>query len=564
MPADLSHRIFILRREYLFQGLDTAQLLRIASFFDEVHINKGDFVFSQGDAPDNFYIILDGQVKVFRKKGKKVHHVHILGPGDYFGEQALMFNHPRVASVQAETDVLLLRLAQDQFQNLLHDYVDIRYNLAATAESRKMVRRLNFPWQDKQEVIYYITRKHPLFFLISMVGPGLTALFGVIVWILLGTSGGSVGFEIGTLILAIVLIILGMWGGWNWLDWSNDYYIVTNLRVVWQEKILILYDSRNEAPLNTVVSVNTTTSWLGRRLNYGDVEVRTYTGVIPMRKMSRPHLFASFVEGYRKRVQAVSKEQEDREIVTSLRSALLKRNTPPEILTPADEAPPQTETWLNKPPPPDKQETFTDDIRKALQTFLKVRFQEGNVITYRKHYLLLIHHAGVAFLLTLLSIFGLGWAIIARQQLMVLILIILFLGTFAWLVYGYMDWSNDIYRLTPEQIMDIEKKPLGREHKKTSNLDAPDFRVEHVRKNIINIIFNYGNVVVNVGQTQFTFDGVYNPDQVHQDVANYRAALQRKKQEDDNKRDREKMLDWLIAYYSQVEKLEKPENPENN
>lgn len=558
MEADLSRRILVLRREFLFQGLEPAQLTRVASAFDDTRYPSGAVIFLQGDEPDFFYIVLEGRVRVVEREGNRERQLNTLGPGHYFGEQALLFNNPRSASVYAETDVLLLRLEQEEFHTLLAEYPQIRENLAATAQSRNLVHRLNFPWKEKEEVIYYLTRKHPVFLVIRTFVPALVALLSTVIWVLMGASIDLVVF------LAPLLAIAAGWFGWVYLDWSNDYYIVTSQRAVWQEKVILLYDSRQEAALNTVVSVNTSTSLLGRMLDYGDVEVRTFTGSISMKQMARPYLFASFVEGYRKRVQALSKEQEERELGNAIHSALLRSVTPPEVEIQTGEVSQPGGPAPFKTSPPRRQGTFLDELQKALHTFLKVRYQEGRVITYRKHYLLLLKGAGLPFLFTLAVFFGMGWTIIARQYLFTLVLFLVFIGVFIWLVYEYMDWSNDIYRLTPEQIMDIEKKPLGREQKTTSNLDAPDFRIEHIRKNIINIIFNYGDVVVNVGETKFTFDGVYNPDQVHQDVANYRSALQRKKQEDQNKRDRDRMINWLVAYHTQAEKLEKPENPSGN
>ena len=71
-----------------------------------------------------------------------------------------------------------------------------------------------------------------------------------------------------------------LWGIWNWIDWGNDYYIVTDQRVVWVEKVIWLYESRDEAPLTTILAVNTTSTFLGRWLHYGSVIVKTFTGEI--------------------------------------------------------------------------------------------------------------------------------------------------------------------------------------------------------------------------------------------------------------------------------------------
>ena len=554
MEVDISRRMFILRKEYLFQGLDTTQLARVAGLFDPVEYQPGETIFLEDDQAEHFYIILEGRVRITRRKSGRQKLLNILGPGDYFGELALLFYGPRTASAKAETYVVLLRLAQEPFQDFLKDYPQIRLNLVATAKGRRLVRGLHFDWLADEEVVYYITRRHSFFLYLALIGPAAVALGVLFVWLLISTTGGIAGMEIGTVILLVPFILALGWAGWSWLDWSNDYYVVTNRRVVWQEKIVLIYDSRREAPLNSVLTVNTTTSLLGRMLNYGTVEVRTYTGTMSLRQMNKPSLFASFVEGYKKRVLAYSQEQEAKEMEESISTALRKSMEKPNTEAVAAPVAPAAKV------PPKKRGEVSESLRNFMRTFLKVRYQEGKIITYRKHWLLLVTQAWLPLLFTFATLAGLVWSIFARQFIFAAVAFLVLLGFFVWLAYEYMDWSNDIYRLTPDQILDIEKKPLGREQKRTANLDAPDFRVEHLRANIINIIFNYGNVTVSIGQTQFTFDGVYNPDQVHQDVADYREALLRRKRDDESKRERERMVNWLVAYHNQTDKLENQEN----
>ncbi len=50
---------------------------------------------------------------------------------------------------------------------------------------------------------------------------------------------------------------------WNALDWRNDYYVITDRRVVWLEKVIGLYDSRQESPLRMILSVETESGLLG-------------------------------------------------------------------------------------------------------------------------------------------------------------------------------------------------------------------------------------------------------------------------------------------------------------
>ncbi len=71
---------------------------------------------------------------------------------------------------------------------------------------------------------------------------------------------------------------------------------MTNQRVVWLEKVVGLYDSRQEAPLSTVLSVGVETDQVGRLLDYGNVIVRTYVGKIPFSHVPHPYEAAHLVE----------------------------------------------------------------------------------------------------------------------------------------------------------------------------------------------------------------------------------------------------------------------------
>jgi len=200
-------------------------------------------------------------------------------------------------------------------------------------------------------------------------------------------------------------------------------------------------------------------------------------------------------------------------------------------------------------------------MRSILDTFLKVRFMDGAVITYRKHWLVLLRKSWFPILLLLLYT-GLVILLIRSGILagscFPLLLMLGYLGLFLWLLYRYLDWNNDIYQLTPDQILDIERKPLGEEKKKSAPLDSI-LSLEHRREGIIRLLFNYGDVIINVGQTQFLFFGVKNPDQVQQDIVANIEDRRRKKQDETSARERERMLDWFGSYHSETEKLEEVE-----
>lgn len=197
--------------------------------------------------------------------------------------------------------------------------------------------------------------------------------------------------------------------------------------------------------------------------------------------------------------------------------------------------------------------------RHRLETLLRVRYEQNGVITYRKHLLVLLGKIFLPSLMGLLVLAGSAYLLMQSFSIAVFLLgFVLLIAAGLWWLYQYVDWSNDIYQLTPDQIFDIEIKPLGKEEKKSAPLDSI-LSIEHTRKGLIQLIFNYGTVIINVGQTEFDFIGVTNPDQVHQDVADYIEARRRKKQEAEAVRERENLANWLATYHRQTETLEEIE-----
>jgi MFS family permease len=95
----------------IFAALPPMTLEQLASHVQSLELTAGEVVFKQGDAGDRFYIIAEGQVDVLRD-GQAVRR---LGPGDYFGEIALLRDLPRTATVIAQTDVKLHTLQRDPF-----------------------------------------------------------------------------------------------------------------------------------------------------------------------------------------------------------------------------------------------------------------------------------------------------------------------------------------------------------------------------------------------------------------------------------------------------------------
>ncbi|MES1910044.1 MAG: hypothetical protein MHM6MM_002707 [Cercozoa sp. M6MM] len=107
----------------LLASCTKADLRQIANAATTSHFHANQAICRQGTVGDDFYIILKGEVRVIvnvhSHSGLHKHVVAELGPGKYFGEQALVQNGLRTADVIANTDTQCLRMSRDAFLNIM-------------------------------------------------------------------------------------------------------------------------------------------------------------------------------------------------------------------------------------------------------------------------------------------------------------------------------------------------------------------------------------------------------------------------------------------------------------
>ncbi len=85
------------------------------AFIEELSLigkDKGEFVVKEGEPGDNMFVIVEGKVKVLLKRGKKEIVLATLGKGNFFGEMGLFGRKARSASVQALTNLKLLKVTR--------------------------------------------------------------------------------------------------------------------------------------------------------------------------------------------------------------------------------------------------------------------------------------------------------------------------------------------------------------------------------------------------------------------------------------------------------------------
>jgi CRP/FNR family transcriptional regulator, cyclic AMP receptor protein len=127
-----SERVDLLRRVPLFADLDERELQSIASGLKEVTFRPGQEVTTEGGAGIGFFIIQDGGAVVTvrgQERGR-------LGPGDYFGEIALIGRSDRTATVSADTELRCLGMTSWEFRPLVEGNGTVAWKLLEAMAKR--------------------------------------------------------------------------------------------------------------------------------------------------------------------------------------------------------------------------------------------------------------------------------------------------------------------------------------------------------------------------------------------------------------------------------------------
>ncbi len=551
MVEDKSTLIPFLNKLALFRSMTPAQVAEVVDNLESVNLEGEQRLFTQGEEGDSLYIVLSGKILIRSGPEGEEKTLATFSRGDIFGEESLIYSQPRSASAMAAGPTQLLRLDKDRLENLLREFPYLKTYLQTLSRSRREARRHTYPWLAPGETIHLMARRHVAVLMITLIQPVLVAWVGLI-FLYLGAWLAN-GGPFSTLLLLLgagVLLFCALWAIWLWIDWGNDYYIVTDQRVVWIEKIILLYDSRNEAPLSTVLSVVTQSDQLGRWFAYGDVIVKTYTGSIVMQRVANPTHLAAIISELQERALSQVKEAQ---------TALLEQEIRKRLGLPEPESPRQGQPAQPSQPPPPARVKRLNPFSAWLHNLFMVRFEEKGVITYRKHPILLlaaIWKPTIAILLVLavIGLSAMGRIPLVPPPLVISLGVVALLALVVWWIYEYIDWRNDLYQVTADQIIDVYKKPLGREEKKVANLENI-LSLQHQRKGIIGLLLNYGDVIAMVGGTPFTFDGVLNPAAVEQDIFERIRIRNQAQKNAEDARERERVADWMAAYHRQMEAL---------
>lgn len=530
----------------LFASLNERELDLVAGWVEHVTFQQGAIIFKQGDPSDKFYVIESGRVgvTVHDETGAEAWLSRLEG-GDFFGEAGLLKAEKRNATVTALAETSVFAFDEDGFQRLLQRFPAIKKQLTSKARVRTGGGWKHFGWELDDEVTLLVARRHPIALIKAIPAVLGETIILLVLLALVPLAPGLLHQALFVLsLVALVIWVLSI--AWHIVDWSNDFLIVTDKRVVHIERVLFISEVRSEIPMDAVQDVVLSRkSPLATWFNYAGLRIQTAGGGghITFDFLRNPEAVQQQILQQRRRVTTEKRSTTE----AAIRYELLKAISPPGAPLPP---PPPAPYMLSPIPTQEPPRTLGQRLGEIFQ----MRIEHQGEIIWRKHWGILFKQLFKPLLLITAGfvLIGLERKWLDYPWLEIVSLVVPFIGLL-WFAWEWEDWRNDLYILTPTNIIDIERLPLRlREKRREGGLD----RIQDVQVVVPNFwanLFNIGNVRIKTAAAEgdFSFDSVYNPRSVQRAIFHQLARYRRQQELQQRQRQFEDMAQWF-AIYTQV------------
>jgi len=520
----------LLRQVYLFHSLDSKQMDRLLTEVDLVFFQEGKMIYLENALAEAFYIVFEGKVEILKEKNHTLVYKNIIKPFFGFGED-IFSDAQRKTSARALDDVILVKINKHALtfiaeenaafhQAILQQYASYNYLVNSRFEA------------IPEETLCFISQSHP----IAVISKMAILLFGFL-------AAGLLLFVLrdqGLFTTRFLQWILGaasisgmMWLLYVYFEWSNDYFFFTDKRLSSTQRAYLFLEERGESPLSAVESIEIRKNIFGRALDFGDLEVSTLTGSTLIRQVpavEKTQALLQYLVGKRR-------DLEKMEALETFREDLQERIHP-------------LATYRNQKQNHDETELETKIEDANSESRIK---QDEEEIILRKHFTVLVSKTFIpAFLLLSHFLFYLFVRInqyaLASSKVFNGIMAFDAVILIIWTLYRYLDWQNDRFVISGHMLIDIDRKPLGSEEKRS----APIERIQSIRykkKGIFGLLFNFGTVYIRIGDEEFTFDDLYRPAEITQVIFDARERLVEAEKTSMQNEDHQRALDWIEAYH---------------
>ena len=410
-----------------------------------------------------------------------------------------------------------------------------------------MAKKPLFPGQlDDERVIIY-ERRHWFTIIKWIRRPSILLLISsLIAWVVTTLLEPT---SILSLVFYCPAILSLIWLVWNALDWENDRYIVTDKRVIHIEKLYLTREKRDEAPLSMIQDVYVEMKGLVTHLLYfGDVTIQTAgtLGTIRFRGIQKPRKAQAQILALVSQVRAAMPAEEESQAIQDVRGMVGWPKPEPKPLPPtAGES-----RWESEQP---RRAQISEVIK--MMFFTKQVFGKNQKIWRKHRWALLKEMVSPVLALVILLILWTAASLLFGVSLWFdLPLGISLAVTLVWFTWRAIDWRNDLYVITDDRVIDVEKVPFLYEHRREAGLDKIQ-DVRYWREGFIALRLDFGNVrLETAGEIgAFTFDSVPHPREVQIEIFKRIEQFHRKAEREARQRRQEELLDLLARYHQGVQ-----------
>lgn len=535
----------------IFSALEEDELAALAMICDEYEFDDGAIIAYQRDLADKLIILRSGRLVGYQvdESGNAFDSKAFL-PGEYFEDLWLFEPQTHRYTIRGVRPGRLLFIEQQRFLDFLERYPEVLDFLNLSDEAQfaaggsrygQVSRRVEVVELLPDEIVELFLRRSVWYLILRVLGP----VFALLLWLALLLLVLNAQGPIALLGSIIPLLLTGFVTILRIMDWSNDYFIITNKHLVHREYSLMRFRAMLvKVPIDQVQSVEIERPDLRSTiLNMGTARVTTaaQAGIIRFDHIDKPERVKEIVGRLRERVQAADAGRTQ----SAIRASLEEHFQMAPAYTRVGDA------GMDEAGETEERPGWFGRLLKKIGSFIGPRVVEGNTITYRKHFFTLL---GRMVLPTIIGAVLFVVMVIVPSITAALILLAFCTFAFLWSVWRFEDWRNDKFLVTDRYVIDIDRKPFGfGESRKQAELGNVQ-NVNAERPGLFATLFNYGYVYIETAgaAADITFERVSNPNQVQADIFEGRERFKRLQGEREGEQ-RRKELAILVDVYQQAQ-----------
>ncbi|MBP8293086.1 MAG: cyclic nucleotide-binding domain-containing protein [Caldilineaceae bacterium] len=537
----------------IFQKFDPEQRRHLTGYFSYNRYPIHHLLIQQSEEADSLWVLMSGsraEVRALDKQGKKLMPAVAQGP-TFFGETALLGQFPQKSTVEAVAGSEWMRLHWYDFEEFdIVEPDDLRNALSIPAPQEGAIygkaARKRYKWLQPGETVVYFSRRHWVGFLRKNLPTIFIMLFLSVLAVGAALTPGTNLVAISIMVFLAFLGVLAFF--WGFVDYRNDWLVVTNRRVYYQEKLLFINQWQKEAPLEQIQNVTFEQKLLGRLLNFGTLLIQTAG--------SFGDINFNYTTNFDTIDDVIRRQRAQRKESTAAASKLTINRQLEDRLG-----------LLVEPP----SRVYTGKLEGNTKTGWQERFaqrtgagavkESDDRIVWRQHWMALVGRIGwifwVPFLIALMV--GIFWYIresrapddvVATTSVIegfLALIIFIFILRLIWVI---IDWRNDTYEVTNTEVSNMKQLPFGlRQQRRNAGLG----RIQNVEMRIpspIHLLFDFGTVTIQTAAEDgaLVFSSVPDPRYVSSEISRRIERFQRSAEEEQAQRRMEDLPDWFEMY----------------